>query len=115
MSDIQTHENDFDFERYYHAHMFWSNATFGPHNRTKGILEHLTKEIEEVRESPNDASEWADLIILAIDGAWRNGLNAQDIIKALLEKQKKNSERKWPDWRTRSADEAIEHIRLGEE
>ena len=38
--------------------MRWSKETFGPTPRTEGILKHIEKEIEEVRQHPNDLEEW---------------------------------------------------------
>ncbi len=91
----------------------WSISNFGPGARLKGCLDHITKELEEIRAKPGDVSEWADLMILAMDGAWRSGHSAHEIASAVIAKQKKNRDRLWPDWRTRSEDEAIEHIRTG--
>ncbi len=91
----------------------WSIETFGPGARLKGCLAHIAKELEEIRAKPGDVSEWADLMILAMDGAWRSGHSAPDLAAAIIAKQKRNRARLWPDWRTRSEDEAIEHIRTG--
>lgn len=92
-------------------HITWSFHTFGPEQRTEGVLNHIRKEIEEIRDCPADPLEWIDIIILAIDGAWRSGLTARAIITALNLKQEENMSRKWSDWRTLSEDEPIEHIR----
>ena len=91
--------------------MLWSYNTFGPGPRTAGILEHLRKELDEVADAPTDLSEWADLIILALDGAWRAGHEPQAIIDAIVDKQARNEARTWPDWRDQPADRAIEHDR----
>ena len=89
----------------------WSRVTFGPNKRTKGIVDHIKKELEEIEADPTDLYEWVDIIILAIDGAWRSGHNTDEIILAYKEKMQKNYSRKWPDWTTKSDDEAIEHDR----
>lgn len=94
-----------------HRQRLWSHRTFGPGPRTKGIIDHMTKELREVEAAPHDLEEWADLIILAIDGAWRAGHSAQAIIDAVHAKQAKNEARTWPDWRTFSENVAIEHDR----
>jgi hypothetical protein len=98
-------------ETYYARQIEWSRETFGPGKRTGGIIDHITKELREVAAEPEDLSEWVDLIILAMDGFWRHGGRAEDLMPRLLAKQKKNMARKWPDWRTMSADKAIEHDR----
>ena len=91
----------------------FSIKTFGPEKRKEGILSHIEKEIEEVRQAdpPKDLEEWIDIAILAFDGAWRAGYSSNEIASALQEKQKKFETRKYPDWRNFSEDEAIEHIR----
>lgn len=91
--------------------MIWSHQTFGPGPRTKGVLEHIRKELVEIEAAPFDLSEWVDVIILAFDGAWRAGFAPLEIIEAVKAKQARNEARTWPDWRTMSADQAIEHDR----
>lgn len=90
----------------------WSERTFGPGTRLLGVLDHIRKELKEIEEAPEDIEEWADVIILAFDGAWRAGWEPQQIIDAIKAKQAKNEARTWPDWRTMSADQAIEHTRV---
>lgn len=92
----------------------FSSRTFGPGCRTDGVIDHITKELNEIREAPLDLSEWADVIILALDGAWRTGAEPQEIIDAIAAKQAKNEARDWPDWRTQDPNKAIEHDRGGE-
>lgn len=74
-------------------------------------VDQIAKELNEIREAPEDISEWVDVIILAFDGAWRAGWEPQQIIDATIEKQGKNENREWPDWRTADPDKAIEHVR----
>lgn len=90
----------------------WSRATFGPGERTVGVIDHIRKELNEILEHPEDITEWADLLILAFDGAWRVGFEPADIISAVKEKQAVNELREWPDWRTAEPGKAIEHIRF---
>lgn len=89
----------------------WSAETFGPGPRTLGVLNHIRSELDEIEADPEDLSEWIDVIILAIDGAWRAGHSPEDIIAAYHAKQEKNLARTWPDWRTMSQDQPIEHDR----
>lgn len=89
----------------------FSIKTFGPGRRTKGVLDHIRKELTEIEADPDDLNEWVDVIILAFDGAWRHGWEPGEIIDAIKAKQAKNEARTWPDWRTMSEDEAIEHDR----
>jgi hypothetical protein len=92
----------------------WSRETFGPGTRLHGVLDHITKELDEIRADPTDVGEWVDVIILAFDGAWRAGWEPQEILDAIVAKQTKNELRTWPDWRTASEDVAIEHDRSAE-
>jgi hypothetical protein len=89
----------------------FSARTFGPGQRTDGVLDHITKELDEIRADPCDVSEWVDVIILAFDGAWRAGWEPQQIIDAIVAKQQQNERRTWPDWRTADPGKAIEHVR----
>jgi hypothetical protein len=89
----------------------WSERTFGPGARTAGVLDHIRKELIKIESEPTDTSEWIDVVILALDGAWRAGASPEQIIAALQAKQAKNESRVWPDWRTAPADQAIEHDR----
>lgn len=89
----------------------WSERTFGPGRRTLGVLDHIRKELQEIEDDPSDLHEWVDVVILALDGAWRAGWEPQQIIDAIKAKQARNEARTWPDWRTMTADQAIEHVR----
>lgn len=89
----------------------WSEKTFGPGDRTVGIVNHIKQELDEVLAKPKDLSEWIDIIILALDGAWRAGFSSREIIEGLIAKHLKNKGRKWPDWRQFTNGEAINHDR----
>lgn len=102
----------------------FSRSTFGPGDREKGVIDHIRKELVEIENAPTPElklKEWIDVIILAIDGAWRclsvtNGGNfdtvaAIRICDEIEAKQQKNENRVWPDWRTMPTDKAIEHDR----
>lgn len=100
----------FSFERHLWRQRSFSERAFGPGERTAGIIDHIRKELKEIEENPEDISEWIDVVILALDGAWRAGHSPGEIIAALEAKQEKNELRKWPDWRTQPKDKAIEHV-----
>ena len=91
--------------------MEFSIETFGPGERSAGIVDHIKKELLEIEANPLDLEEWIDIIILGIDGAWRSGHSASSIATMLEFKQSKNENRNWPDWRTGEPGKAIEHIR----
>ncbi len=97
------------------AHLYrqraWSKATFGPGQRNAGVIDHISKELVEIERHPRDKSEWVDVILLALDGAWRAGYSPENLAAAIKWKQDKNENREWPDWRTAPLDKAIEHIR----
>lgn len=101
----------FDFLAHLRNQREWSEKTFGPGKRTAGVCDHIRKELLEIEADPDDALEWLDVAILALDGAWRAGLSPEQIIGGIVGKQAKNERRTWPDWRTAPADKAIEHDR----
>lgn len=104
----------FDLEAHLTRQREFSTKTFGPGHRTKGVIDHIRKELAEIEADPTDIMEWVDVIILAFDGAWRAGWEPADIIAAIVAKQTRNEARQWPDWRTAAPDKAIEHVRDGE-
>lgn len=89
----------------------WGIRTFGPGARTRGVTEHIRRELAEVEADPHDVTEWMDVAILAFAGALRHGAEPQQIIDALLAKQARNEARTWPDWRAVDEDAVIEHVR----
>lgn len=88
----------------------FSERTFGPGPRTKMVLDHLRKELVEIENNPTDLEEWIDVVLLALDGAWRAGYKPQEIADQLSAKLYKNEVRTWPDWRLSNPNQAIEHI-----
>lgn len=103
---------DFDFAAFADDKSAWSLRTFGPGARTAGVIDHIRKELAEIERAPTDVSEWVDVIILAMDGAWRSaGADGAALADALVAKMAKNKARTWPDWRAAPADKAIEHVR----
>lgn len=103
--------SEFDFRAHLLRQREWSGRTFGPGERSKGVVDHIRKELIEIEAKPRDLSEWIDVVILSLDGAWRAGFTPDEIITALCEKQARNEARQWPDWRTMPTDKAIEHVR----
>lgn len=87
----------FALDRYIDRQKRWSEKTFGPGMRTKGITAHIRKELEEIEAEPDDVVEFVDVIILALDGAWRAGYSAAEIVAALQSKQEINFARDWPE------------------
>jgi hypothetical protein len=85
-----------DIEAFLNEKNEWSLKTFGEGERTEGIIAHIESELVEVRETPRDVYEWVDIIFLAMDGAYRNGFEAQDLIYAMEKKHEINKTRSWP-------------------
>lgn len=89
----------------------FSEKTFGPGARSKGVVDHIRRELVEVEAAPGDLKEWIDIVTLALDGAWRAGFSPAKITAQLEATLRRNMARKWPDWRTADPDKAIEHDR----
>jgi len=89
----------------------FSFRTFGPGARTRGVIAHIRKELIEIEAAPADLEEWVDVILLAIDGAWRAGHAPEAIAAGIVAKQERNESRDWPDWRTADPNSPIEHTR----
>ena len=110
-----------DLRQHLIRQMAFSHATFGPGERTAGVVDHIRKELIEVEEADGDSAEWVDVVILALDGltrrlAYCNGDRSDpqrvaEIACNMIEgKQTRNEARDWPDWRTQSQTKAIEHL-----
>jgi hypothetical protein len=110
-SPAMSEPRTFDLIAHLERQRSWSHKTFGPGNRTQGVLDHIRKELAEIEADPSDISEWIDVVILAFDGAWRAGWEPAAVVAAMVAKQTKNEGRVWPDWRTADPNKAIEHDR----
>lgn len=111
-----------DLKQHLIRQMAFSHATFGPGERTAGVIDHIRKELDEVIAANGESSEWVDVVILALDGltrrlAYCNGeRNDPDRVAEIAcsmigAKQTRNEARVWPDWRIAPKDRAIEHDR----
>lgn len=103
--------------------MAFSHATFGPGQRTEGVIDHIRKELVEVEGANGESSEWVDVVILALDGLTRQlsycntkgersdpTMVAEIACGMIMAKQTRNEARDWPDWRTAELGKAIEHV-----
>lgn len=103
--------NYYDLVEHLERQHDFSLRTFGPGLRTEGLIDHIKKELTEISANPHDVVEWVDVVLLALDGAWRAGYYPGEICEAIKEKLERNMARKWPDWRTAEPGKAIEHVR----
>jgi hypothetical protein len=71
----------FDLITHLYRQRAFSERTFGPGDRLLGVTDHIAKELREVRESGGCLTEWVDVILLALDGAWRSGATPKPINK----------------------------------
>ncbi len=63
-----------DHHQFLARQVAFGRATFGPGERRLGVLDHIQKEIEEVKKAEDHearALEWVDLVILSQDGLLR--------------------------------------------
>ena len=97
------------------AHLYrqreFSVRTCGPGERVESTLQHLAKELDEVRADPRDITGWIDIVLLGLDGAMRAGNTPETVAAYLRTKLSVNERRDWPDWRTHPTTQAIEHVR----
>jgi hypothetical protein len=99
----------FSLKDYIERQREWSRNTFGPGRRTMGVTGHIEKELAEIRNAPGDLEEWVDVVILALDGAWRAGHTPYEIVAMMQAKQVKNMARRWPA--ETDEDKPVEHVR----
>lgn len=108
----------FDLISHIHNQREHSLKTFGPLDggqKVQGILKHIEKEVNEIRKDPTDLEEYIDVMILAMDAAYRSGFTPEQIAEMLMKKQLKNERREWPDYRKVDLSQPLEHIRAESE
>ena len=106
-----TKAEPFNLVEHLHRQRDFSSRTFGPGERTAGVLDHIRKELAEIEATPQDLTEWVDVVMMAIDGAWRAGYAREAVAQAITDKQGVNEARQWPDWQKSDPDKAMEHVR----
>lgn len=79
-------------------HAWWSTRTFGPDDEIGpvGPMKHLMKEAQEAVDAVNDPVEYADCLLLLLDGIRRAGLTLEQVVASAHEKMKINELRTWP-------------------
>ncbi|MBZ9576761.1 dATP/dGTP pyrophosphohydrolase domain-containing protein [Modicisalibacter sp. MOD 31.J] len=97
----------------------FSARTFGPGMRTEMVIDHIRKELREIEAAPFDVTEWVDVILLAMDGAWRSAYaggsySSIAVTEAIVAKLTENESRSWPAWQGMDPTKAIEHDRSAE-
>lgn len=55
----------FDLVTHLHRQIAFSERTFGPGERTEGVVDHITKELAEVLAGGGELEEWVDVVIVA--------------------------------------------------
>ena len=73
--------------------------------RSKAL--HLSEEAIEAADDPADIIEWADCMILLLDGARHAGFSTEDLYHAVLQKMEINKKRKWG---SADAEGVVRHI-----
>lgn len=53
------------------AQIALSTQTRGPGDRQRGVCEQIRKELADIEADPDDLDESIDVVILVLDGAWR--------------------------------------------
>ena len=85
--------------RLMNRHAWWSRRTFGPDDKIGpvGPMKHLAEEALEAAEAVNDPVEYADCLLLLLDGIRRAGLTLEQVIEAGQGKMDINENRVWPE------------------
>ena len=101
----------YDLVAHLHRQREFSLRAFGPGERVESTLQHIAKELDEVRADPQDITEWIDIVLLGLDGAMRAGNDPEVVAAYLRMKLSVNENRDWPDWRSHPTTQAIEHVK----
>lgn len=112
MDLYEREEGRFDLATFFDSKAAWSLETFGPGDRYAGVVAHIRKELDEIEATPADPVEWVDVVLLAMDGAWRSaGMTGAGFVGWMKRKDEVNRLRTWPDWRTLKPGEVSEHVK----
>lgn len=98
----------FDIAPLWSAQAAFSDRAF-PGVTPLAVLRHLGKEVEETAAEPDRIEEWADLLLLTLDGARRQGFTLGDLLRAAFLKIDVNEGRSWPVHQDK--DRPVEHVR----
>lgn len=72
----------------------FTEKTF-PSSTAVSKAKHLSAEALEAAADPSDVLEWADCMILLLDGARKAGFSVDDIHAAVIRKMDINKRRNW--------------------
>ena len=103
-----------DVKQFVKRQIAFSEGAFGHGYRTRGIISHILCECVEVLSEPS-AEEWADLVLLSLDGLQRRckytnpDAHATKVEDILLNVLCRNEKRKWP--KPESEDHPVFHKR----
>ena len=86
-----------NFTEIFEKHKEWSLNQFGKKDSPLGPINHMGKEVEELKKDPQDAMEYADILILLMDAWLTIGKGPEELLDAVNEKIDINRARVWPD------------------
>jgi len=66
-----------------------------PNRTPEGTLLKLFEEIGELAQNPGDIDEFADILIVLLDLAYQENINANDLVPAVMRKMEINRSRSW--------------------
>ena len=72
----------------------WALETF-KRTTPDGALAHLAREVDELRDQPHDLEEYADCMMLLLNGAGLAGYSMDDLLDACQTKLTINKQRTW--------------------
>ena len=78
---------DLTFQEHLQQQRAFSESTFGPGQRSAGVIDHIRQELEEIEAEPGDVVEWVDIMLLSLDGTWRSGHDGDSAWAALQASQ----------------------------
>ena len=74
----------------------WAKNTF-PRSKTENHLNHLLKEVQELKEDSRDILEYADCLIILLHVARSNGITVDMLNDAVKIKMDINKKRNWTE------------------
>lgn len=78
---------EFDLAKLMEQQLVFSICTLGEGPRLEGTLADARGKLEMIERAPLDLMEWADLALLAMEGAQRQGFEPIEVVAAIITAQ----------------------------
>lgn len=84
---------DFDLAKLMEENYVFSVFALGDGPRFEGVLADARSALEMIEQAPRDLMAWADLALITMEGAQRQGFDAIEVVAAIIAAQAMKAQR----------------------